>query len=123
MPITDVPYIANWIYEHPGLDLNLHGIWIADPSLSWGLVQQDIPALRFAQAHRDLFPFTEAFYAQLQNTSDACGFTDYLDNFVTYPPKGQLPIPVGATIDPVSRSVSTTSQCRLHSTIQRQVSV
>jgi hypothetical protein len=46
----DVPYIANWLYEHPGeVDLDLKGIWIADPSLSWGLVQQEIPALRFAQ--------------------------------------------------------------------------
>lgn len=34
---TDVPYIANWIYEHPGLDLNLKGIWIADPSLTYVL--------------------------------------------------------------------------------------
>lgn len=48
--ISDVPYIANWIYEHPGLELDLKGIWIADPSLSYGTVQQDIPALRFAQA-------------------------------------------------------------------------
>lgn len=46
---VDVPYIANWIYEHPGLDLNLKGIWIADPSLSYDVVQQEIPALRFAQ--------------------------------------------------------------------------
>ena len=45
----DVPYIANWIYEHPGLALNLKGIWIADPSLSYGVVQQEIPALRFIQ--------------------------------------------------------------------------
>lgn len=32
--------------------------------------------------------------AQLQNISDTCGFTDYLD-FVTYPPAGQLPFPAG----------------------------
>lgn len=47
--IIDVPYIANWIYEHPGLALNLKGISIADPSLSYDVVQQEIPALRFAQ--------------------------------------------------------------------------
>lgn len=45
----DVPYIANWIYEHPGLDLQLKGIWIADPTLSSGVMQQEIPALRFVQ--------------------------------------------------------------------------
>lgn len=53
--MLDVPYIANWIYEHPGLDLNLKGIWIADPSLSYDVVQQEIPALRFAQV--GLSPF------------------------------------------------------------------
>ncbi|KAI0072849.1 alpha/beta-hydrolase [Panus rudis PR-1116 ss-1] len=117
-----VPYIANWIYEHPGLDLNLKGIWIADPTLTWGLISQDIPALRFAQANRNLFPFNQSFYDELQATSDACGFTDYLDN-VTYPPTGLLPLPAGGTIDPVSRAISTTAQCRLHSIIQRQISI
>ena len=31
------------------MDLHLKGIWIADPSLSYNVVQQEIPALRFAQ--------------------------------------------------------------------------
>ena len=121
--MLDVPYIANWIYEHPGLELDLHGIWIADPSLSWGLVQQEIPALRFAQSHKDLFPFNASFYAQLQNISDSCGYTDYLDKFVTYPPAGQLPLPAGATFDNVTRAVGVKAECRMHSPIQREVSM
>ena len=44
-----VPYIANYLYENPLPDLNLKGIWMADPSLSWELVQESIPALRFVQ--------------------------------------------------------------------------
>lgn len=120
---SDVPYIANYIYEHPGLDLKLHGISIADPSLSWGLVQQEIPALRFALAHKDLFPFNASFYAQLQNISDTCGYTTYLDDFVTYPPKGQLPLPAGATIDNVTRAVGVLPSCRMHSPIQQEVSM
>lgn len=55
MLALDVPYIANFIYEHPGeLDLNLKGISIADPSLSYSFVQEDIPALRFAQVTHPL---------------------------------------------------------------------
>ncbi|PPQ77206.1 hypothetical protein CVT25_011052 [Psilocybe cyanescens] len=99
-----VPYIANWIYEHPGLELSLKGIWIADPSLSYGTVQQDIPALRFAQA-------------KLQQISDSCGYTDYLDKFVTYPPAGQLPL-VGT-----NGTFRTTAACRMHSPIQRAIGV
>lgn len=54
-----MPYIANYLYEHPGaVDLNLKGIWIADPSLSYGAVQQEIPALRFVQV-------SMVFYIQL----------------------------------------------------------
>ncbi|KAF8895695.1 alpha/beta-hydrolase [Gymnopilus junonius] len=112
-----VPYIANWIYEHPGLELSLKGIWIADPSLSYGVVQQEIPALRFAQANRNLFPFNSSFWAELQQISDSCGYTDYLDKFVTYPPAGQLPL-VGT-----NGTFSVTRDCRIHSPIQRAVGV
>lgn len=78
----DVPYIANYLYEHPGqVDLNLKGIWIADPSLSYNFVQEDIPALQFVQANRNVFPFNSTFMAQLQNMSDVCGYTDYLDEY------------------------------------------
>ncbi|KAK7057503.1 carboxypeptidase [Favolaschia claudopus] len=114
-----VPYIANWIYEHPaGLDLDLKGIWIADPSLSYGVVQQEIPALRFARANQNLFPFNTSFWNQLQTISDNCGYTDYLDDFVTYPPKGQLPLPKGT-----NGTFSATAACRIHSPIQRAVGV
>ncbi|KAF7315184.1 Carboxypeptidase [Mycena indigotica] len=114
-----VPRIANWIYEHPGLDLALKGIWIADPSLSYGVVQQDIPALRFAQANKNVFPFNSTFMAQLQATSDSCGYTDYVDKFVTYPPAGPLPFPAGVP----KGSTSASTACRLHSPIQRAVGV
>jgi len=113
-----VPYIANWFYEHPGLDLNLKGIWIADPSLSYGVVQQEIPALRFARANQNLFPFNSSFWDELQTISDTCGYTDYLDNFVTYPPAGQLPLPVAT-----NGTFSVTPACRIHSPIQRAVGV
>jgi len=113
-----VPYIANWIYEHPGLDLNLKGIWIADPSLSYGVVQDEIPALRFARANQNLFPFNSSFWAELQDISDKCGYTDYLDDFVTYPPAGQLPFPVGT-----NGTFSATAACRIHSPIQRAIGV
>ncbi|KAL0956002.1 hypothetical protein HGRIS_002178 [Hohenbuehelia grisea] len=113
-----VPYIANWIYGHPGLALNLKGIWIADPSLSYGVVQQEIPALRFARANQNLFPFNSSFWNQLQTISDACGYTDYLDKFVTYPPAGQLPLPAAT-----NGTFTVTPQCRIHSLVQRAVGV
>ncbi|KAK1230491.1 hypothetical protein PQX77_006419 [Marasmius sp. AFHP31] len=115
-----VPYIANWLFEHPGPDLNLKGIWIADPTLTYGVISQEIPALRFAQANANVFPFNSSFWEQLQNISDSCGYTDYLEKFVTYPPAGQLPFPSGV----VEGTLGTVKpECRIHSPIQRAVGV
>ena len=33
--------------------------------------------------------------AKLQSLSDSCGYTGYLQEHVTYPPKGVLPLPKG----------------------------
>ncbi|KAG7090999.1 hypothetical protein E1B28_010066 [Marasmius oreades] len=115
-----VPYIANWLYEHPGPDLNLKGIWIADPTLTYGVISQEIPALRFAKANANVFPFNSSFWEQLQNISDSCGYTDYLDKFVKYPPKGQLPFPAGVEPGTLGR---VKPECRIHSPIQRAVGV
>lgn len=42
--------IANYLYEHPqAVDLNLKGIWITDPSVSYDIVTEYIPALTFAE--------------------------------------------------------------------------
>ena len=70
------------------------------------------------QTHPDLFPFNQTFSAQLQDASDACGFTDYVTNFVTYPPKGQLPLPPGATFNQTTRDVGVKPECQLHSLVQ-----
>jgi carboxypeptidase D len=88
-----VPYIANYLYEHPGLvPLHLKGIWITDPSLSWDLVQEYIPALPLVHKFEHVWAFNQSFLNELQKRSDACGFTDYSAKYATYPPKGPLPL-------------------------------
>lgn len=81
-------------------------------------MQQEIPALRFVQANRNVFPFNSTFMAQLQTAADTCGYTDYLEQFVTFPPAGKLPLPVGT-----NGTFSATAACRLHSQIQRAVNL
>ncbi|KAM5537769.1 hypothetical protein V8D89_008537 [Ganoderma adspersum] len=118
-----VPYIANYLYENPNPDLNLKGIWMADPSLSWGLIQEAIPALRFVQANRNVFPLNSTFMAQLQNISDSCGYTDYFDKYVMYPPTGPLPLPAGAVIDQATLNVNVRPECRIRELIQNAAQV
>ncbi|KAI0035196.1 alpha/beta-hydrolase [Vararia minispora EC-137] len=91
-----VPYIANFIYENPGVvDLNLKGIWVSDPVLGQDVAQSQIPALPFVQKYANVFSFDANFMSQLQTISDECGYTGYLEKFVTYPPTGILPLPNG----------------------------
>ena len=35
--------------------------------------------------------------AHLESQAASCGFTDYFSEFVTFPPKGPLPLPGGST--------------------------
>ncbi|EPS94281.1 hypothetical protein FOMPIDRAFT_1055219 [Fomitopsis schrenkii] len=96
---TYVPYIANHIYENPGaLDLALKGFWISDPSLSWDVVQEQIPAVSFVHKYRHVFAFNDTFMDALDATAAACNYADYMDKYLTYPPNGLLPLP-GASVE------------------------
>ncbi|KDQ55197.1 hypothetical protein JAAARDRAFT_37728 [Jaapia argillacea MUCL 33604] len=92
-----VPYIASHIYADPSaLDLKLKGIFISDPSITYPIVQKEIPALRFVQANKNLMPLNSTYMRSLQKISDTCGFTNYLDKYLKYPPKGPIPLPKGS---------------------------
>ncbi|KZT23191.1 alpha/beta-hydrolase [Neolentinus lepideus HHB14362 ss-1] len=91
-----VPYIANYIYNHPGdLDLSLKGIWISDPSLSYDIVQEEIPAVDFVHKYESVFSLSQTYMAYLDKTAEQCGYAGYYQKYVTYPPKGLLPLPGG----------------------------
>ncbi|GJJ15863.1 hypothetical protein Clacol_010141 [Clathrus columnatus] len=91
-------YIANYIYENPGVvDLNLKGIWISDPTVSWNVVQEQIPALNFVKKYKNVFAFNSTYMDHLEKKSARCNYTDYFEKHVTYPPKGLLPLPGTST--------------------------
>ncbi|KAG2108312.1 Alpha/Beta hydrolase protein [Suillus cothurnatus] len=91
---TYVPYIANYIYENPSLlDLSLQGIWISDPSISWDVVQEEIPAMDFVNKYAGLFSFNQTYMTYLEEKAVTCNYTGYMDKYVTYPPTGLLPLP------------------------------
>lgn len=73
--------------------------------------------LPLVQANQNVFPFNSSFWDRLQHISDDCGYTDYLDKFLTYPPKGLLPL-VGT-----NGSLTVAPECRIHRLIQRAVGV
>ncbi|TFK89211.1 alpha/beta-hydrolase [Polyporus arcularius HHB13444] len=94
-----VPYLANYIYEHPDeLDLNLQGIFIDDPVLGWNVTQQQIPAVDFVHKYDPVFSLNRTFMAQIDDVATRCGYAGYVDTYLTYPPRGPLPLPGNSTI-------------------------
>ncbi|KAH9963269.1 Alpha/Beta hydrolase protein [Russula dissimulans] len=95
-----VPYIANYIYENTtrsSLDLDLQGIWINDPVLGWDVIQSEVPAVAFVHKYKNVFAFNETFLQHLDDVADQCNYSDYMEKYVTYPPRGLLPLPGKST--------------------------
>ncbi|KAI0269343.1 Alpha/Beta hydrolase protein [Gloeopeniophorella convolvens] len=92
--------IANWIYEKTTkatLDLDLQGIWVSDPLLGWDVAQVQIPAVSFVHKYENVFAFNQSFLAHLDSVAKSCNYSDYFEKYVTYPPKGPLPLPGSST--------------------------
>ncbi|EIN04304.1 alpha/beta-hydrolase [Punctularia strigosozonata HHB-11173 SS5] len=101
---TYIPYIANFIYENPGtLDLDLQGFYISDPSLSFDIVQEQIPAVNFVHKYENVFAFNQTFMAELDSIAATCNYSDYFEKHVTFPPKGLLPFPTGTSSSRTAR--------------------
>ncbi|KAI0729999.1 Alpha/Beta hydrolase protein [Fomitopsis betulina] len=96
---TYVPYIANYIYDNPdSVPLPLKGFWISDPSVSWDVVQEEIPAVAFVHKYENVFALNQTFMEYLDQTAAACNYTGYMEKYVTYPPEGLLPLP-GSSVE------------------------
>lgn len=66
---------------------------IYDPSTSYDVVQQQIPAVPFVDYYAPLFNLNDTFNADIHNRSEKCGYTSFLNEYLTFPPQGPLPTP------------------------------
>ncbi|CAG8949818.1 hypothetical protein HYFRA_00004142 [Hymenoscyphus fraxineus] len=104
-----VPYIADAMLNSNDTKYNdLQGILIYDPSSTSDVIQTEMPAVPFVDYWGGLFPFNDTFKAQIHNVSDSCGFTDYNNKYLTYPPPGPFP-PTPST----DEYGSATDDCRV----------
>lgn len=112
-----VPYIANYLYEHPhDIQLKTKGIWLADAAIAWDIVQEYIPTYAFVQKWKDVFAFSKEFMLELRAMSDECGYTDFTQKYLTYPPRGPMPLPEVAFYGlPNARNI--TGRCMIWDTV------
>jgi carboxypeptidase D len=72
----------------------MQGMLIYDPSLTWDDIQEPIPAVAFVDYWEGLFPFNDTFREEIHKRDKACGYTDWMNKYLVYPPKGHIPMPL-----------------------------
>lgn len=87
-----VPYIADaMLNSNDTTYFNVEATMIYDPSTTYDAIAEQVPALQLAEYNQALFPFNDTFSAYLHNKSDACGYTEYLEKYLAFPPPGPFP--------------------------------
>ncbi|KAK3684851.1 putative serine-TYPE carboxypeptidase F precursor [Podospora appendiculata] len=86
------PYIASAMLDKKdNTYYNMSGLLIYDPVIAKDEIQEPIPVLQFTQYWAGLFPFNDTFKADLEVRDKKCGYTDYVEKYLVYPPRGPAP--------------------------------
>jgi len=67
------------------------GIQINDPSINHDDTLMYAPAAAFAREWANIFNLNSTFMDRINNASAACGFDEFMDKALQFPPKGLLP--------------------------------
>lgn len=89
-----IPYLANGFFEaNDTTYYNLSSILIYDGVYSYNAVGEDIPVTAFADYWAPLLDLNATTMEQLHNMSEACGYDQFMEEALVFPPKGPLPTP------------------------------
>ncbi|KAK0720808.1 Alpha/Beta hydrolase protein [Lasiosphaeris hirsuta] len=86
------PYIANAMLDAKDSNYyNMSGVLMYSPVIAVEPLQGSIPIVPFVEYWKGLFPFNDRFRSQLHALDKKCGFSDYVNQYLVFPPKGNLP--------------------------------
>ncbi|KAF2125792.1 carboxypeptidase cpdS precursor [Dothidotthia symphoricarpi CBS 119687] len=89
-----VPYIADAMLSKNDTEYyNAKGIMFYDPSVAEDALLEDIPAAGFLDKWAGLFNLNESFTEDIHKRAAECGYTDYMETYLTFPPPGKFPTP------------------------------
>jgi carboxypeptidase D len=106
-----VPYISNaMINANDTTHYNFSSMMIYDPSLSYGVVQEQIVTAPFVDYWAPLLGLNDSFMSYMHETADSCGYTSFLEEALQFPPKGPLPTPPNVAGDNTTCDLFTAAQ-------------
>ncbi|KAE8153070.1 Alpha/Beta hydrolase protein [Aspergillus avenaceus] len=88
-----VPYIsAAMLDQNNTAHYDLKGALVYDPCIGQhDYVQEEVPAVPFVQANANLFNFNATFMAELESLHETCGYKNFFDEYLVFPPSGIQP--------------------------------
>lgn len=89
-----VPYIVDAMYNKNDTSLfDVRGLMIYDPSLSYDVVQEEIPAVPFMLHWASVLSLDNKTVADLVAKHESCGYAKFMEEAWKFPPTGPLPTP------------------------------
>lgn len=88
------PYIANHFLEQKDVEyFNLKGIQLIDPVIGPLQLMVHAPSVQYLNKRSSYFNLNETFTEEVNERAKDCGFTDYMEEALTFPPAGQVAMP------------------------------
>jgi carboxypeptidase D len=89
-----IPYFADAMLKaNNSAYYDVKGIMIYDPSVASDALLEQVPAVPFVDQWAGLFNLNDTFMKDIHRRHKQCGYADYLDKHLQYPPRGKLPEP------------------------------
>ncbi|KAJ5971244.1 Peptidase S10 serine carboxypeptidase [Penicillium vulpinum] len=88
-----IPYMAEgMLNRNDKKHFNLKGIQINDPSINDNNVLMYAPAVAALNHYSSVFALNSTFMTEINERADKCGYTDFLEKALTYPPPKNFPV-------------------------------
>jgi carboxypeptidase D len=101
-----VPYISAAMLDEKDPEyFDLGGALLYDPCIgNWDFTQQEVPVVPFAKANNNVMGYNASFMAELEALHQSCGYADYLDEYLHFPPPGLQPSVFFNSSSPANKS-------------------
>ncbi|KAF2436576.1 serine carboxypeptidase [Tothia fuscella] len=88
-----VPYISAAMLDAKNTQyFDLSGALVYDPCIGqYDYVQENVPVVPFVKENQEFFGFSSSFMSQIESLHESCGYADFIDKYLTFPPPGLQP--------------------------------
>ncbi|KAL9085576.1 MAG: hypothetical protein Q9159_004615 [Coniocarpon cinnabarinum] len=88
-----VPYISAAMLDQNDTEYyNLSGALVYDPCIGEFITtQEEVPAVPYAVSNNAVLNMNQSFIDHIESLHESCGFADYYNTYLTFPPPGNQP--------------------------------